>query len=161
MASTDEQMLPNIEFVFSIEDWTIADDLPIWSYDRRRDDRNTWLMPDFGFYAWPEPGIGTYSEVRRRMRDVEESVPFADKIPQLVWRGAVTPSVAPALRQHLLEQVANQTWADVQILDWRAEDGPQNRINIEDHCKYQFIQHTAGSSLIPSHNDNHAEHYFL
>jgi len=145
MASTDEQKLPNIEFIFSIEDWTVADDLPIWAYDRRGDDANTWLMPDFGFYAWPEPGVGTYSEVRRRMRDVEETTPFADKIPKLIWRGAVTPSVAPTLRQNLLDQTNNQTWADVRVLDWKAEDNSKrNRIEIEDHCKYQFIQHTAG-----------------
>lgn len=145
MASTDDKKLPNIEFVFSIEDWTVADDLPIWAYDRRGDDTNTWLIPDFGFYAWPEPGVGTYSEVRRRMRDVEETRPFADKIPKLVWRGAVTPSVAPTLRQHLLDQTRNQTWADVQVLDWKADDDTaRNRIEIEDHCKYQFIQHTAG-----------------
>jgi hypothetical protein len=86
--------------------------------------------------------------VRQRMRDVEETIPFADKIQKLIWRGAVTPSVAPTLRQHLLDQTVNQTWADVQVLDWSAkDDSKRNRINIEDHCKYQFIQHTAGSSL--------------
>jgi hypothetical protein len=147
MASTDSEMLPNIEFIFSIEDWSIDENLPIWAYDRKRADQNTWLIPDFGFYAWPEPGIGTYSEVRRRMRDVEDEIPsLAHKIQKLIWRGAVTPSVAPTLRQHLVDKTSNQTWADVQVLVWsEGDDSKRHRLNIEDHCKYMFIQHTEGS----------------
>ena len=159
MACSDRKMLPDIEFVFSIEDWTVDENLPIWAYDRKPTDENTWLMPDFGFYAWPEPGIGTYSEVRRRMRDVEDEIPsFSDKIQRLVWRGAITPAVAPTLRQHLVDQTVNRTWADVQILDWSQEnDSKRNRLNIEDHCKWAYIQHTAGwfpdISLDPADNE--------
>jgi hypothetical protein len=106
-------------------------------------------MPDFGFYAWPEPGIGTYSEVRRRMRDVDTGIPsFAEKIPKLIWRGTVTPSVVPDLRQHLIDVTANKTWADVEVLNWgEHDDDHRHRIPIEDHCKYMLIQNTEGETL--------------
>lgn len=145
IASPDRQSIPNIEFIISIEDFTTAPDTPMWAYDRRPDQNNTWLMPDVGFYDWPGPGIGTYFEVRKRMKDIEELYPtFHDKAPKLFWRGAITPAVAPELRQHLVDQAADQAWADIKVVDWHESDAKSNRVPIEEHCKYQYLVNTEG-----------------
>ncbi|KAI9666787.1 MAG: hypothetical protein M1831_001563 [Alyxoria varia] len=137
--------LPNIEFIFSIEDFSVDENLPIWSYDRKVDDNNTWLMPDYGFYAWPEPGLGTYDEVRKRMEDVEKDVgSFEDKIPKLLWRGALTASLDHGVRTALVKNSEGMDWADVKVLNWSAPDSEDHRMPIEDHCKYQYVAHTEG-----------------
>lgn len=146
IASPHRHTIPDVEFVISIEDWTTDEGRPVWAFDRKPTQNNTWLMPDFGFFNWPEPRIGTYSEVRKRMIDVEERYPsFADKEPKLFWRGAIVRAVAPVLRKHMVEAAANQSWADIKVLNWEAEDPEKsNRVNIEDHCKYQFLVNTEG-----------------
>lgn len=57
------------------------------------------LTADFGFYSWPEPGVGAYTEVRDQTEKVEESLgllhngsqlvssSWQHKIPKLLWRG--------------------------------------------------------------------------
>lgn len=146
LASPNRHTIPNVEFVISIEDWTVDEDLPVWAYDRKAEQNSTWIMPDFGFWGWPEPGIGTYAEVRKRMADVEEDYPnFSDKKAKLFWRGAIVPSVAPVLRQHMVDQAEHQSWADLKVLNWEADDPDEtNRVPIEDHCKYQYLINTEG-----------------
>ena len=117
-------------------------------------------MPDFGYWAWPEPKVSSYGEVRRRARQVEEGRPppgaptgaantnseaytWARKHPQLVWRGAA--GLSPT-RNALLKATANKTWADVKTIDWRPGKGHQDILAMSDHCKYRFVAHTAGSS---------------
>lgn len=144
--TASREKIPNIEFVISIEDFTVDETLPIWAYDRKAEQNKTWLMPDFGFWGWPEPGVGSYSEVRKRMQDVEKDYSsFAEKAQKLFWRGAIVPSVAPVLRQHLVDQVKGKSWADVAVLVWAEKDeDKKNRVSIEDHCKYQYLVNTEG-----------------
>lgn len=56
-------------------------------------------MADFGFFSWPEPGVGAYTEVRDKSRAYEEALglryngtelvssSWSEKIPKLLWRG--------------------------------------------------------------------------
>jgi len=59
------------------------------------------LTIDFGFFSWPEPGVGAYSEVRRKtltyehelglvLNSTDDSVlvdSWGAKTPKLMWRG--------------------------------------------------------------------------
>lgn len=57
-------------------------------------------LPDFGFFSWPEPGVGAYVDVRRETLAYEEKLGLAfngseiksdswnRKIRKLMWRGA-------------------------------------------------------------------------
>lgn len=54
---------------------------------------------DFGFFSWPEPGVGAYTEVRDKTLAFEQDMGlevngsdvlasnWADKTPKLFWRG--------------------------------------------------------------------------
>ena len=55
--------IPNIEFIFSVEDLPAQPSKPMWSLARRVQDRNLWLIPDFGFWSWDMPALGTLDEV--------------------------------------------------------------------------------------------------
>ena len=151
--------LPNIEFIFTSEDF--ANDPtgqgPIWAYSKRETDTSVWLMPDFGYWAWPEVQIGPYHEVRRRIAAIDEGeitpdgkeiagMKFEDKKKQLVWRGSLTTN--PAVRSKLLKSAAGHSWASVRVIDWDDEtDIRYNLLPIEDHCRYMFLGHTEGRSF--------------
>lgn len=138
--------IPNIEFVFSTDDFVSDPTVPIWTYSKRPDESTTWLMPDFGFWAWPEVRIGPYSSVRRKIADVDESLPFQEKKKQLVWRGSLTPN--PPVRSKLVKTAVDKSWGSVRVLDWDDEnDLRYNLLPIEDHCRYMFLAHTEGRSF--------------
>ena len=87
--------LPNIEFVLSTDDKLPP--APIWCLARELSDTQTWLMPDFGFWSWPETKVGSYNEVQRKavaMENADENPrgrawPWEAKNTTLLWRGAV------------------------------------------------------------------------
>ena len=144
----DRRKLPNIEFIFSIEDK--ADDVsgdghPLWVLARRAPEESLWLIPDFGFWAWDNiiydknNEIGPYDEVVAKAMQVEKKLDFAAKEPKLVWRGKL--SFAPKLRRALLDRSRNEEWGDVKELNWKVQ---HNYLTLEDHCKYQFIAHAEG-----------------
>lgn len=139
---------PSLEFIFSIEDK--ASDVvgighPIWVFARKADEASLFLMPDFGFWAWDNMingqnnEIGSYDDVVEKAKEVEHSVPFADKEAKLVWRGKL--SFAPKLRRTLLDVSRGQEWSAVKELNWNVK---QNYMTLEDHCKYQYIAHVEG-----------------
>ncbi|KAJ5703152.1 hypothetical protein N7488_010700 [Penicillium malachiteum] len=151
--------LPSIEFVFTTEDF--AEDPsgpgPIWAYSKRDGDNSVWLMPDFGYWAWPEVQIGPYQEVRRRIAAIDDGeilpdgtvspgLAFQDKKKQLVWRGSLATN--PGVRSKLLKSAAGSSWASVRVIDWDDENDLRfNLLPIEDHCQYMFVAHTEGRSF--------------
>jgi hypothetical protein len=160
VASPDRESLPSIEFHFSADDF-VWDDLklaggPVWAYTKRDtadiehgdvDDSNIWLMPDFGYWAWPEVDIAPYQETRRRIAAVDvEYDSFQAKKKQLLWRGSL--NTAAELRNGLIDATKNKYWASVRAVDWGdSKSVAENVIPIEDHCRYMFLAHTEGRSF--------------
>lgn len=158
-AFPDRHLLPRIEFILTTEDFAPDPTAkgPIWSYSKRDGDDSVWLMPDFGYWAWPEVQIGPYEEVRRRIAAIDEgevtpdgsvvrALRFQDKKKQLVWRGSLATN--PSVRSELLQSAAGRSWASVRLIDWADEtDLRFNLLPIEDHCRYMFLAHTEGRSF--------------
>ena len=151
-ATPDRGAIPNIEFIFTIEDK--VDDVAgpghaLWALTRRASEESLWLMPDVGFWAWDmfdrDTEIGPYEEVVNKALQVEKYFDFPAKQQKLVWRGKL--SFAPKLRRALLEQSRDQPWGDVKEVNWHV---PQNYLPLEDQCKYQFIAHAEGRSYSAS-----------
>ncbi|KAJ5981438.1 hypothetical protein N7499_001555 [Penicillium canescens] len=138
----------DIEFVFSVED-KVEDvtnpDWPVWVFSRTPNEEGVWLMPDFSFWAWDNPNnyMGPYDQVVDRIKRLD--IPWAEKKPQLVWRGK--PSFAPKLRRALMEAARGKPWGDVKQVDWSTGE---NVLKMEDHCHYMFIAHVEGRSYSAS-----------
>lgn len=145
-AYPDRASLPNIEFVFSTEDFVADTNVAVWSYSKREEDSNVWLMPDFGYWSWPEVQIGPYGAIRQRIRSVDADLPFAKKKKQLLWRGSL--STNPQVRAKFLHSAASESWGSVRVLDWDDEtDLHYNLLPMEDHCRTMFLAHTEGRSF--------------
>ena len=158
-AFQDRHLLPSIEFILTTEDFAPnpAGQGPIWSYSKRDEHDSVWLMPDFGYWAWPEVHIGPYNEVRRRIAAIDEgepapdgtytpALPFKDKKKQLAWRGSLATN--PGVRSKLLKSALGHSWASVRVIDWDDENDIRfNLLPIEDHCRYMFLAHTEGRSF--------------
>ena len=55
IAAPDRPALPNIEFVFTVEDKAAdvgGNGHPLWVLARKATEEYLWLMPDFGFWSW-------------------------------------------------------------------------------------------------------------
>ncbi|KAL4861213.1 hypothetical protein BDV12DRAFT_71443 [Aspergillus spectabilis] len=150
VTDTQRTSVPEIEFVFSIED-KLSDVSgphdPVWTLARTAEEEAAWLMPDFGFWAWDHAHteIGPFDAV------VEDAVeydrlPWSEKTQQLVWRGK--PSFAPKLRRALLDKTRGREWADVQAVDWHGNGG--NVLGLGEHCRYIYIAHVEGRSYSAS-----------
>lgn len=142
---------PPTEFVFSVEDRlddVAGPDHPLWILARKPDEESVWLMPDFGFWSWnnghTDQPIGPYSSVVDRIvRREQDQFPWDEKEQKLVWRGKL--SFAAKMRRGLLEAARDQSWGDVKELDWHRKE---NFITMEDHCRYRYIAHVEGMSVI-------------
>lgn len=140
---TSPEPLPNIEFAISINDWAHGEPLPIWELSREAHVEQVWLMPDYGFYSWPEPGVGSFQEVVQKTAKHEADHPrWSSKDPRLFWKGAfwVNP-----LRQRLQEVSAGRKWSDIQDMNW-GDNAAQNRKTIDGHCEYKYLAHVEGGS---------------
>ena len=158
-AYPDRHLLPNIEFIFTTEDFAEhpSELGPIWAYSKRDGDNSVWLMPDFGYWAWPEVQIGPYQEVRRKIAAIDDGeilpdgsrtsgLSFSEKKKQLVWRGSLATN--PGVRSKLLKSAVGRSWASIRVIDWDDEnDIRYNLLPIEDHCRYMFVAHTEGRSF--------------
>lgn len=60
-----------------------------WVLGRESAEDSLVLMPDYGFFSWPEPGVGSFLEVRDKTYQFETRQTWSDKIPELFWRGAL------------------------------------------------------------------------
>lgn len=154
-AAPDRRSLPNIEFVFSIEDKatdvTGRKAIPLWVLARKASEKSYFLLPDFGFWAWDNMigkmnnEIGPFDEVVGKALAREQDLTFGDKLPELVWRGKL--SFAPKLRRALLDAARGKPWNNVKELNWKARD---NYLNLDEHCNYKFIAHVEGRSYSAS-----------
>ena len=151
--STDKLPLHSKFTYFSTDD---ARNISTWGLTREPTNTKTWLMPDFGYWSWPEPKVSSYGAVQRRARQIEEGNPavgaasaaetvytWANKIPKLVWRGAKGFGTT---RGTLVEVTADKPWADVKNIVWAPEEGHKDILAMSDHCKYKYVAHTAGST---------------
>ena len=146
MSYPDRSKLPSIEFVFTTEDFAGDKAGPVWAYSKRDEHESVWMMPDFGYWAWPEVRVGPYNEVRRRMAAIDEGQRFQEKRKQLVWRGSLNTN--PEIRSKFLKSTLGRSWASVRVIDW---DDPNdlrfNLLPVEEHCRYMFLAHTEGRSF--------------
>ncbi|MCJ1472944.1 hypothetical protein MMC13_001593 [Lambiella insularis] len=138
--------LPNIEFIISTDDKLPPE--PIWSFAREKTDEKTWLMPDFGFWSWPETKVGSYSEVQRKAIAMEDTSnnptgkawSWKDKHDQLFWRGAL---MGLEIREQFINITAEKPWADVKALDWHKKETIKS---MDEHCQYKYLAQTEGNS---------------
>ena len=147
---TSPHKLPHIEFIFSSDD-----KLPPaaqWAFAKKPSDHQTWLMPDFGFWSWPETKVGSYVEVVQKAVEMEDTPdnptgkPWAwtDKIPKVLWRGA---TMGLKLREQLVRATTDKPWADVRALDWHdAGSMGADLKSMAEHCQYRYLAHTEGNS---------------
>ncbi|CZR61919.1 related to DUF821 domain protein [Phialocephala subalpina] len=140
---TSPEPLPNIEFIFVADDLAPGDAL--WAYSRQEEDEKVWLMPDFGYWSWPEPKIGAYNEVQMKATARDEAVPWKKKKNKLVWRGA---SLKAEVRAQLVNESRGYEWEDVKIFVWQDEvDGKSSdALTMDQHCEYKYVAHTEGVS---------------
>ncbi|KAL3474834.1 glycosyl transferase family 90-domain-containing protein [Aspergillus californicus] len=145
-AFPDRHTLPDIEFIFSTDDFSHGRS-PVWSYSKREADEGVWLMPDFGYWSWPEVKIGSYKEIRRRIAHADQELRFKDKKKQLAWRGSVTTNAE--IRGGLLQAARGKSWASIREINWEELDSTSTTdlLPMEEYCHYMFLAHTEGRSF--------------
>ncbi|PYI13082.1 hypothetical protein BO99DRAFT_397476 [Aspergillus violaceofuscus CBS 115571] len=160
---------PPLEFILTTEDFYLPPSPhpqnpgagpppppPIWSYTKLPHHRHTWLMPDFGYWSWPEVQIGPYPALRQRIAALESGLPFPQKRKQLLWRGSTATN--PGVRGTLLKASQGKSWASVHTLDWDSTSStsgsasnvrgmPEAFVPMHEHCAYMFLAHTEGRSF--------------
>ncbi|KAL2062734.1 hypothetical protein VTL71DRAFT_5806 [Oculimacula yallundae] len=141
---TSPEPLPNIEFTMMVDDLAESAN-PRWTYSRKKSMTSLWLMPDFGYWSWPEPKIGAYSEVQMKAEQMDAKVPWMQKIDKLLWRGA---SLKLLVREQLVNATRGKPWADVKMLVWDddAKGKTSDAVSMDGHCMYKFVAHTEGVS---------------
>ncbi|KAL2841890.1 glycosyl transferase family 90-domain-containing protein [Aspergillus pseudoustus] len=149
-AYPDRRTLPSIEFVLSTDDFFTPSSGsiqgPIWSYSKKPTDTAAWLMPDFGYWSWPEVHIGSYKEIRARIAAVDEGLAFKEKKKQLAWRGSVATN--PEIRGALLNAARGKSWATIREINWSDPASVQeNVLPMEEYCRYMFLAHAEGRSF--------------
>lgn len=163
--------LPNIEFAFNTDD--SVDELPLWGYARRAKDKSIWLIPDFGYWSWPETKAGSTREVQAKAEWAEEEgLTWSNKTAKLLWRGV--PIMGPTIRDKLLQVTKDKSWADVKPLVWNDKDSLKNDYKtMPEHCEYQYVAQTEGNtysgrlkylqscrSVVVSHELEWIQHYY-
>ncbi|KAK4690016.1 hypothetical protein P7C73_g85, partial [Tremellales sp. Uapishka_1] len=188
---TSPEPMPDVDFVIQTSDGG-GGVHPHFVLCRKASQPELWLMPDFGFFAWPEPGVGSYSQVRAESLLFEETKldlqlsssdpstirhdSWEKKIKKLMWRGSPMVEV----RQDLLRASKDQSWSDVQELNWGAvnqdqEGREKNNGDIKtpaEHCQWGFLAHVEGwaysgrlkylqqcRSVIVTHPLEYIQHY--
>jgi hypothetical protein len=146
-ATASGEQLPTIEAAIIVED---ISDPPtkdgthtFWTWTSKVSeevDQRHWLVPNFDFWS-ARPPQGSYGETHSRA--LQYNKPFAQKIPQIVWRG--TEWVSFALRRSLIEATTGKDWADVRAIAWDGS-GEDDKMPSEEMCKYAMTVHTEGTS---------------
>ncbi|OCK73490.1 hypothetical protein K432DRAFT_364806 [Lepidopterella palustris CBS 459.81] len=136
--------IPNIEFVFTVEDMARDPAKPLWALARRAQDQNLWLMPDFGFWSWDVRALGPYTEVVSEVIRRESFEPWENKQKKLVWRGKL--AYAPKLRRALVDATKGKSWSAVSAIQWHDPHSMQvDFVGPVDQCNYLFIAHAEGN----------------
>jgi hypothetical protein len=162
---TAPEPLPDV--VFNLLPGDSTKDAAVWGLCRHMEDNITWLMPDFGFWGWPEPGVGSYSKVQQEAREMEEGAPvpqevleaassehpaeiptvytWENKIPKVLWRGATY--INSYQRMQLMNTARDQPWADVKDIVWMGPGlPPTNLLSTAEFCRYKYIMYVEGHS---------------
>lgn len=129
-----------------------------WTYARRAQDTALWLMPDFGYWSWPETKVGSYGEVRLKAELAEspetqtlnegyppgEDWSWSRKYNKLVWRGA---TMGLEVREKFISATQGKDWADVRAVTWHNDDSMRDDLlSMDAHCHYKYMAHTEGNS---------------
>jgi hypothetical protein len=141
---TAPEPVPNIEFAFNTDDRIPS--VPLWGYARRAEDTHIWLIPDFGYWSWPETKVGSMREVQMKAALAEEhdGWTWSRKVRKILWRGA---TMGLPLREKFIQVTAGQPWADVKALDWHNKESMANDLkSMAQHCEYRYLAHTEGNS---------------
>ena len=141
---TSPEPLPNIEFAFNTDDRIPS--VPLWGYARRAEDTHIWLIPDFGYWSWPETKVGSMREVQMKAALTEQidGWTWSGKVRKILWRGA---TMGLALREKFIEMTTDKPWADVKALDWHDKDSMTHDLkSMPEHCQYRYLAHTEGNS---------------
>jgi Glycosyl transferase family 90 len=142
--SADTKAIPNIEFIISLDDMVDTPSQHVWALTRRSQDQNLWLVPDFGFWSWDLEDVGTIDDVAEQIIREESVTGWDAKIQKLVWRG--TPKMLPKLRGALLDASRGKIWGDVAAL--APGTPPKNYLGAAEQCRYMFLAHAEGVSLV-------------
>ncbi|KAJ5085842.1 CAZyme family GT90 [Penicillium argentinense] len=144
--TTSPEPLPNIEFAFNTDDR--IEEVAQWGYARRAQDTSIWLIPDFGYWSWPEIKAGSTKEIAMKIEDDETTAGekgWAKKKGKLLWRGVAR--MGPEIRDKLLQVTAGKTWADVRELGWGDKTSMANDYkSMPEHCGYKYVAQTEGNS---------------
>ncbi|KAM3416007.1 hypothetical protein BST61_g9494 [Cercospora zeina] len=136
--------IPNIEFTVVVDDIAVLDKKnpgALWAFTRKSADPrqdNLWLIPSFHFFGAPPEAEG-YRTMQGKSR--KHDSPLAQKIPQVVWRGALWTN--EVVRRPLLQVTADKEWANVSSMDWGK---PDTVIPMDEFCKYRYTINTEGRS---------------
>jgi hypothetical protein len=140
---TSPERLPDIEFIFNTADSAPGETYtPIFGLSRGLDER-AFPIPDFGYWAWPEPLVYGYTEFENQVDRVEEEVPWQKKKNRLFWRGNVNMNPERKYLVKISEQ-NNETWGNAQNIDW-GELKEGDRYDMADHCRFKFVAHIEGA----------------
>ncbi|GAA5992422.1 hypothetical protein JCM11641_002902 [Rhodosporidiobolus odoratus] len=137
---TSPEPVPDIEFVIQTGDNGLPQGAP-WALGRKEKEEQLTLMPDYGFFSWPEPGVNSMLEVSDNCRMYESKLKWGDKVNKLFWRGAFMVDI----RKELWEIAHRFKWGAIYDLDWQdREMVDQKLLTPEEHCQYKFLAHVEG-----------------
>lgn len=111
---TSLEPLPDVEFVVMTGDNGVPQGAP-WALGRRDDQFSLTLMPDYGFWSWPEPRVGTFLEVQDKTKQYEAKLRWQDKTAKLFGRFQFMTDI----RKDLWELARKHSWGAIGELDWR------------------------------------------
>jgi hypothetical protein len=143
VAAPSRNDIPNVEFVFTVEDLPAQPTKPLWSLTRRAQDVDLWLIPDFGWWSWDMPQLGTFSEVADGVVEREKHERWEQKQDKLVWRGKIT--YAPKLRRAFVDAASGKPWGDVGQVKWDDPSFNDQFLGAVDQCGYKYIAHLEGT----------------
>ncbi|KAH8919472.1 hypothetical protein BT69DRAFT_1337280 [Atractiella rhizophila] len=132
--------VPDIEFVIQTTDTGDASlGLPIWVLGRKEREEHLWLMPDYSWYSWPEPGVGSFQEVADQCLEREAGLTWKTKLTSLFWRGALLIPI----RREFMELANKFEWGkDIMEINWGS---PKDVLKTQaEHCDYKFLGHVEG-----------------
>ncbi|KAK4057692.1 hypothetical protein OIO90_001340 [Microbotryomycetes sp. JL221] len=137
---TSREPIPDIEFVVMTGDTGLVAGAP-WVLGRKEEEEALTLMPDYGFFSWPEPAVNSFLEVQDNCLEYESHQRWKDKIPKLFWRGAMMVDI----RKELYDVAKKFKWGAVADIDWGDKDAlMQTLLTPEQHCMYKYLGHVEG-----------------
>ncbi|SGY34338.1 BQ5605_C002g01614 [Microbotryum silenes-dioicae] len=132
--------LPDVEFVVQTGDTGMPAGAA-WALGRREKEPQLTLMPDFGFFSLPEPGVGGMVEVADKCKQYEQRIKWADKVPKLFWKGAFMVDI----RKELWDIARKYKWGAVSDLEWGDKSTIEKEVLApEEHCAFKYLGHVEG-----------------